>query len=154
MPYLIVIVLSLTLDRVSKWYIDSHMTVGDSVDVINGFFAITYVRNDGIAFGMLGGKVSILVILTALLIIAIAVYLFRKRTTLHPLAAYGIAAVIGGGAGNLIDRISAGYVIDFLDFKVWPPVFNVADIFVCVGCGMVIVWLLFIESKKHENDNS
>ena len=153
MPYLIVIVSILVLDRITKWYISASMIEGESIDVINGFFGITYVKNDGIAFGMLGGKISILIILTGLLLIALLVYLIKKRTDLHPFAAYGIAGIIGGGAGNIIDRIFSGYVVDFLDFKIWPPVFNVADIFVCVGCGMVIVYLLFMSSEEDEKSD-
>ena len=154
MPYILSAAAIIVIDGISKWYIGQAMTVGDTIDVINGFFAITYVKNDGIAFGMLGGKVSIMIILTGLLLIAILAYLIKNRSTLHPFMAYGLAFVIGGGTGNLIDRIFNGYVVDFLDFKIWPPVFNIADIFVCVGCGMVIIYLLFMDRGKDERSDT
>ena len=60
-----------------------------------------------------------------------------------------IALITGGGTGNLIDRSIYGYVIDFIDFKIWNPIFNIADIAVCVGCGLLILYLLVIDGRKN-----
>ena len=70
--------------------------------------------------------------------------LFRKK--LDPLVLIAIALITGGGIGNLIDRSIYGYVIDFIDFKIWNPIFDIA---VCAGCGLIILYLLVIDGRKN-----
>ena len=78
---------------------------------------------------------------------AAALFLMRKK--LDKLALTAGALVISGGIGNLIDRICYGYVIDFIDFKIWNPIFNIADIAVCAGCGLLIIYLIYFDGREH-----
>ena len=103
-------------------------------------FHITYILNPGAAFGMLEHKRWIFIIV-ALVIMAATIYCYRWIKQESSLIRCGIGLLLGGAAGNLLDRIQTGLVVDFLDFRVWP-VFNIADIGICVGAGMLMfsVW--------------
>ena len=133
------------LDQVSKLLIVKYLDPSEPFVVINGIFRFTYVENDGAAFGMLDNHRWIFMVLSVLGIAALCVYLW-KFTPPSKLAITAIAFIIGGGIGNMIDRIRLGFVIDFIDFyalpNLWKWVFNVADAFVCIGAGMLILYLL------------
>ena len=75
------------------------------------------------------------------------VYIFVKRHTAHPALLVSLAFIAGGGLGNVIDRALFGYVVDYLDFRVFP-VFNIADIFVCAGCALLVIYIIFIDGRK------
>ena len=120
------------------------MMLGQTIPVINNFFHITYIHNDGAAFGIMAGKAIFLIGLPALMMATgiVVLALFRKK--LDPLVLIAIALITGGGTGNLIDRSIYGYVIDFIDInEVFNfAVFNIADIFIVVGiCGLGILFL-------------
>ena len=83
----------------------------------------------------------------ALFILVGLVYIFKHRSDRRRILLIAIALIVGGGIGNLIDRISLGYVVDFFDFRVFP-IFNIADIFVTIGCALLCVYVLFIDGKK------
>ncbi len=148
--YLIFIIAgTVVLDQLVKHIISTGMVIGETIPVINNFFHITYIHNSGAAFGIMAGKSIFLIGFPALMIIAgiIILVLFKNRLAVTELTA--ISLIAGGGIGNLIDRCVHGYVIDFIDFKVWNPVFNIADIAVCTGCGLLIFYLLVIDGKKN-----
>ena len=135
-------------DQLAKVIIGSAMHVGESIPVLPGIFHITYVLNPGAAFGMLEGSRWFFVI------IAIAVmggiwYLRREIAEYGPWCTYGAALFGGGAVGNLIDRARQGLVIDFFDFRIWP-VFNVADIAICVGVGCIIWSILLTEWQENK----
>lgn len=139
MPFGIGIIVFLA-DQLVKWYVDTSMYIGQSIPVIDNIFHITYILNPGAAFGMLEHKRWIFIIV-ALVIMAATIYCYRWIKQESCLIRCGIGLLLGGAAGNLLDRIQTGLVVDFLDFRVWP-VFNIADIGICVGAGMLMfsVW--------------
>ena len=152
MRFYIVAIFWLILDQVTKILIlnkFSNKSPGYSEDIIGDFFCLTYVHNEGGAFG-----IKLIMSPWAVLISTIFVFILLTYYTLKKeessLFKYGLALILGGAAGNLIDRFRFGYVIDFLDFKVWP-VFNIADIAITVGVGLVICHLLFYPSETIQN---
>ena len=139
------IVLSVVLDQVSKYLVVANMELGQSVNIIPGVFRFTYIHNEGAAFGSMADARWIFMILSSVAIIAILVYVFWKKPESKLLRA-ALILVAGGGIGNMIDRIWLGYVIDFIDFcafpKLWMWIFNVADACVCIGAGMLVLWMI------------
>lgn len=139
------------LDQLSKYLVVANMELHESVDVIPGIFRFTYIHNDGAAFGSFDEHRWIFMILSTVAIIGILVYLFWKKPQ-DKLLLSSLILITGGGIGNMIDRISLGYVIDFLDFcafpKIWMWIFNVADSFVCIGAGLLALWLILDMVKE------
>lgn len=147
MIYYLIIAAVILLDRAAKHVVSSNMQTGDTIPVIENIFHITYVRNTGAAFSMWEEQWSIIVAFPAIVLAAGLVMLFLKRRSWSMPMKLAIAFICGGGIGNFIDRVSMGYVIDFFDFRVFP-VFNIADIFICVGCGLMILEILVLERKR------
>ncbi len=113
-----------------------------SREIIPGFFALTYVRNTGGAFGILPTGTFGLALAALAAAVAIVVYTIRARSPLPRLLAFALALPLGGSLGNLIDRVRLHYVVDFLDVYVGPhhwPVFNVADSAICVGVALLAI---------------
>lgn len=137
----------IVFDQISKYFIQTNMDLNDSIAIIEGLFSITYIQNTGAAFSLLQGKTMILIIIQMLVVLAIVIYVSIKKNMLRRTLIVSLALIVGGGVGNLIDRVHYGYVIDFLHFHFWP-IFNVADISVCVGCGLLIIYVFFIEGKE------
>ena len=140
------------LDQIVKLIVRSSMYIGQSIPVIKDIFHITYVQNRGAAFNMLDGK-SLVLILVPAIAIAIGLWYMEKHLEEHWTLLVSLVLVIAGGIGNLIDRCFMGFVTDMFDFRIWP-VFNVADIAVCVGAGLLILYTFaFYEEKEIEEDN-
>ena len=142
---LILIALIIGADQLTKWLAVVYLQNGDSVYVIPGVFRFVFVKNDGAAFGMLDNHRWVFMILSTVAIIGLLIFLWRKPPKSR-LCRIAMAFLIGGGIGNMIDRVLLGYVIDFLDFcafpSLWKWVFNVADAFVTVGTGMIMFYLI------------
>ena len=140
-----VIVLILIIDQLVKYFVRLNMDVNESFDVLGKIMSITYIQNRGAAFSILNGEGLILVILTsiAMAVLIIVMEVYKNEA---PLLILSIAMMVGGGIGNLIDRAVLGFVTDMFDFHFWP-VFNVADIFVVVGCLLLSVHILRSDSK-------
>lgn len=139
--YAIVSLAILAVDQISKWLVVKHFVPGESVTVLPHLFLLTYVENPGGAFGILANYTEKFVLLGVILLIVVVAanfYLARGNLALN----LALAFVTGGIMGNLADRLRFGYVIDFLDFRIWP-VFNVADTFICIGAGLLVYLLLF-----------
>lgn len=132
------------VDQLTKLWIRLHMNVGESFNVLGEFFRITYVRNHGAAFSMLSGERLLLVMIPIVVVVG-ALWYFLRHKDKHWLFYTAWAMIIAGGIGNLIDRIAFGWVTDMLDFSIFPPVFNVADIGVTVGCGLFVLYTLMEE---------
>ena len=149
--WILVIIGVITLDQVSKLLAVAFLKGGDSFVIINKVLRFTYVENRGAAFGMLDDKRWIFMILSTLGIAAMAVFLFKFATG-EKLLSLSLAFVIGGGIGNMIDRIFLGFVVDFIDFYafpgVWMWVFNIADSFVCVGAGLIMLYIVLDTVKE------
>ena len=133
------------IDQLTKILVSSNMSLYESFAVIPKVFNITYIQNRGAAFGMLSEHRWVFLIISTVAIAAIIFYMlkYKPKSKLERIA---IAFMAGGGIGNMFDRIILGYVIDFIDFyafpKVWSYIFNVADSFVCIGAGLLILYLI------------
>ncbi len=141
----ILILLGVFLDQISKYLVVIYLELGESVDVIPGVLRFTYVQNDGAAFGSLDDQRWIFMILSSVAIVGILVYMFWKKPQ-EKLVLASLILIVSGGIGNMIDRIRLEYVIDFIDFcafpKIWMWVFNIADSCVCIGAGLLMLWLI------------
>lgn len=137
------------LDQVTKWMVVARFELGESVPVIPEFFSLTYVRNRGGAFGMLGdlpdGWREGFFIVFALGTVAALAWMFRSTPVSDRVQRVALTSVIGGAAGNLYDRVLHGEVVDFLDVFVgnwhWPA-FNVADSFITCGVALLVIGAL------------
>ena len=145
LSWIIVIAAAVVVDQVSKVLVIKFLKDLVSVEIIPGILRFTYVENRGAAFGMLSDNRWIFMIISTLAIVALVVYLWKFRPD-SILACLALSMIVGGGIGNMIDRVALGYVVDFIDFcafpSVWMWVFNIADSFVCVGAGLLILWLI------------
>ena len=129
----------LALDQLTKNLISLYFLPGQSQPIIKNIFYLTLVHNKGIAFGLFRGKI-VLFIFISVIIIGLLITLFRKIRKLSLLLKVSLALILAGALGNLIDRLVFGYVIDFLDFRIWP-VFNVADSAITIGAGLLVIYL-------------
>ena len=130
------------LDQLTKWLTVVNLDLHETFPLWQDVFHFTYERNTGMAFGMLKDHRWVFMVFSTVAIVALLVYLFRFRPESRWMQ-ISMAFIIGGGIGNMIDRIFLGYVVDFFDFRLINfAVFNVADSFVCIGAGMMIVYLL------------
>ncbi len=142
------------LDQWSKWLVRRALPLYESKDSILGIFHITHVENTGGAWSMFSGQLWLFIGVMAIFV-ALIVVLIWKQWLKKPFEWWCLAAILGGGIGNLIDRLANGRVTDMicLDFVSFP-VFNVADCFITVGCFALAVYVIFLdrsEDKKHEN---
>jgi len=151
---LVVSVLVLVLDQASKLFIDRTMPLHSSNTVIDGFFNITYVRNQGAAFGMLANssfRLPFFILVSAVAVCVILVVVRRLRED-QKFAAVSLSLIFSGALGNLIDRVRLGEVIDFLDvhwFDHHWPAFNIADSAICVGVALLAIDM-YLEEKKNK----
>jgi len=145
----------LLLDQLTKQAIRANLVYGDSIPVIDGFFNLVYVRNDGAAWNILAGHGIILILIS--FSVMVALYIFRdkiiegkKRNELL------MGLLMGGIAGNLIDRIRFGWVTDFLDFEFGAyhyPSFNVADSAICIVFVIYLIMSFFDKKKQEEAED-
>ncbi|MBN2097892.1 MAG: signal peptidase II [Candidatus Omnitrophica bacterium] len=134
-------VLLVISDQFSKFLILSNLKPGESVPIIKNIFHISYVCNRGMAFGMFSGA-KLLFICSGLLAVAIILFIFYKRLLRQSKSIQVfLLMILSGAVGNLIDRLRFGYVIDFLDFRIWP-VFNIADASITIGTALLILQIL------------
>lgn len=152
---IIIIVAIIALDQWSKWAIKTSFNLYQSKPVIQDLLHFTYVTNDGMAFGLSfpGGK-HVLLIMTILLTGFIVGFLWKEKNG-HPLIKYGLALILSGAIGNLIDRLLYGKVVDFLDLMIgnfhWY-IFNIADSSVTIGMILFIIHSIYIEQKKTNDE--
>jgi signal peptidase II len=137
------------LDRITKRLIETRLSFTDSVRVIPGFFDIIRAQNQGAAFGLFNDssfewRTVALVLVSAVAVVVMSILLWNARR-LDGRVVAGLALVLGGAAGNEIDRVSSGRVTDFLLFYIGPyqwPAFNVADSGIVIGCGLLLLDML------------
>ena len=146
---IIISIILLCIDQISKLLVVNLLTKTNSITIIKNFFYLTYINNDGAAFSILVGK-RIFLILIAVLVIVMLIRYIKKNNIQNKLELVSLALIIGGSLGNLMDRLVRGYVIDFLDFKLFNynfPIFNLADTFIVIG-----VFLLLLKEIRKENN--
>ena len=152
---IIIIAAIIALDQWSKWAIKTSFNLYQSKPVIQDLLHFTYVTNDGMAFGLSfpGGK-HVLLIMTILLTGFIVGFLWKEKNG-HPLIKYGLALILSGAIGNLIDRLLYGKVVDFLDLMIgnfhWY-IFNIADSSVTIGMILFIIHSIYVEQKKTNDE--
>jgi len=139
-------ILVFLLDRGTKYLVLANMELGESIPVIPDFFHITYILNPGAAFGIFAQKTWFFVVGT-IIIITVIIYLNYTLGQKNRYISFILGLVAGGAAGNLLDRLQTGLVIDFLDFRgIWPYIFNVADSAIVLG--MIFLSWQIIRSEK------
>ena len=134
------------LDQLSKYVVVESMALGESIPIIEEVFHLTYILNPGAAFGMFAHN-RLFFIAIAVIVIGIIIWARREILASPWEVKAGCGLFLGGAIGNLIDRARQGLVIDFFDFRIWP-VFNIADIAICIGVGLIIWNLLKTELKR------
>ena len=135
------------LDQVFKYLIVSNFELGQTQSLIPGVLNLTYIRNEGVAFGLFAGMQWLFITLTVVLLALIIFYMFKKRPQ-SKFFYLTVALIVGGGIGNLIDRIAYGYVVDYLSLTFFQPVCNFADYCITVGVILLAVYLLFFSDKN------
>ena len=145
------ILLILTLDQYLKKIVQLRLSVGETIPIIENILHITFVTNTGAAFGLFknGTLLFIIISLAAILFTLILIVMsIRKREFLSkPIFNFGLILITSGALGNLIDRLKFGYVIDFIDVRIWP-VFNIADSSITIGTFLLILSSIFVHKYK------
>jgi signal peptidase II len=129
------------LDQITKYAIEARLSLGQSIELIKGFFSLTYARNTGAAWSILTGQMTFFYIISTIALIVMTYFLLKtdRKENLQRIA---LALLIAGTLGNFIDRLMFQYVRDFLDFIIIGydfPIFNVADISLNIAIGLLIL---------------
>jgi signal peptidase II len=151
-----VFAVGLALDILTKYLVNQHLTYSDRIPIIEGFFYLTHVRNTGAAFGFLQDwpETFRLTFFIGVSVVAIGIIIqfFRSLAPRDRLSALALALILAGAVGNLIDRVRLGEVVDFLHFDLWGgyswPDFNLADSWIVIGVGLLVLELLAAEGEE------
>jgi signal peptidase II len=152
--YLFVAIIVLAFDQFTKYWISIKLREGDEVDIIKGFFKLSYTENPGIAFGMLNnGNVKWLLVTVSVAAIIVVLYYMIRTAASNTLLLWSLALLAGGICGNLIDRFRLGRVIDFIlvyykDYQ-WP-VFNIADTAITIGAALMAIELFLAPQAERQ----
>lgn len=145
----------IVFDQASKYAVQNMLAIHDYIEIIPGFFNVTYVQNPGAAFGIFGRTTGVLrlalLIGISLLALIMLLFMYEKTTGKFSITHLAISLVAGGAVGNLIDRIRLKWVMDFLDFywngHHWPS-FNIADIAITLGTIILMFSILFTKNRN------
>ena len=155
--WMAVAALVVVADQVTKWAIIEWVALYERIP-LNSFINLTHQRNTGAAFSLLadagGWQRWFFIVLASIVSAVLAVWLWRIRNQGHAFLSAGLALVLGGAIGNLIDRIKLGYVTDFIQvwFGSWPfPSFNIADAGISVGAALLIIDALFFSGREEQS---
>ena len=147
---LIVAIVILIIDQLTKKIITATMNIGDSYEVIPHFLNITSHRNNGAAWGILSGKMGFFYIITLIILVVLIIF-YIKETKYNVFMQVAISLLFAGALGNFIDRVFNGEVVDFIDTNIFGydfPIFNVADSSLTIGVIFVIIALIKDATKK------
>ncbi|ADL68760.1 signal peptidase II [Thermoanaerobacterium thermosaccharolyticum] len=138
---IIIVFIAIIIDQMSKYFVVKYLKPIGSFPIINNIFHFTYVENRGAAFGILQNRTLFFIIITVI-VGTILIYSIVKipGSTFYK---FTLSMILGGAIGNLIDRVRLGYVVDFIDFKFFPAVFNLADSMIVVGAFLLCYILIF-----------
>ena len=150
--YILIGAAVLLLDFITKMLVIGNMQLGEKIRIIDGVFSLTYIRNKGMAWGLLQNQRWIFIIATVIIVSLMLIYILKNKNA-HFTGKLGITLSVAGAFGNLIDRLfyEDGVIdflcADFIDF----PIFNVADMSVCIGMGILVIYIMFFEQNKKES---
>ena len=151
--YIILIFLLCFIDQISKLLVVKYLGNNDSLIIINNLLKLLYIKNTGISFGILSGKVYI-IICFSIIIIGYMIYEFiRSNNKLHLIS---VILILSGALGNLIDRVFRGYVVDFISFSFFgyeASIFNLADSFITIGVILYIINILMEGKNERISSN-
>lgn len=142
----------LMLDQFIKILVNRYMDLGSSIKIIPNFFSLFYLKNTGAAFSILEDSTILLVIISAIVIVLLDRYI-KKEKNFTKLSEVGLGLIMGGIFGNLIDRIIHHGVIDYLSFRIFNynfPVFNLADMTIVIGVGLLLISMI-LDTRKEES---
>jgi len=137
------------IDRLVKVLVQTNFIPGETLIVIPKVFHLTYVLNPGAAFGLMAGQTWIFVV-TAFLVVGGVIYGQYRISRDETITRLALGMIGGGALGNLYDRLIIGRVVDYLDFQIWPYVFNFADSMIVVGAGLLMLAVYQEEKSKDE----
>lgn len=146
MIYILIVIIGLVLDRLSKVYAVKNF-IGSPIQgsIIN----LTYLENRGAAFGILQDKRLFFLLITIAIVCYLLYYFYKSYKTNPMILNISLSMIISGALGNFYDRFVNGYVVDFIEFSFFSfPIFNVADIFVSIGCALMIIYIIFHYEDK------
>lgn len=142
------------LDQLTKYLTVLYLKTVSTVPLWEGVLHLTYVENTGAAFGIMKDQRWLFMTVSSVAIVALLIYLFWKKPQ-SKLECVALTFIIGGGIGNMIDRVALGYVVDMIDFRLINfAVFNVADSFVCVGAGLLMLWLILSAVAEYKAEKA
>lgn len=146
-----VVIVVLFLDQLSKFLVTKNLSLNQSHPLIKGVLHFTLMHNRGAAFGVFKNHLPLFIFAAITAIVLIYFELKNERQRKYSIYFISLSLILAGALGNLIDRLFFGYVIDFLDFRIWP-VFNVADSAITIGAVLLGYFILFtkVKSKKEK----
>ena len=136
----------LLLDQSTKHYVLTRMSPSQTIPVFQNYFHITFVKNAGAAFGIFQNQRIFFILITVVVVIIILLAYWKLARDQNIYLTIALGLQLGGALGNFIDRVRFGYVIDFLDFRIWP-VFNVADMAI-VGGVILLIWQILVNPGR------
>lgn len=139
------------IDQLAKYFVVQNLQGGDSVPFIGQLLTLTYVENRGAAFGMMQNMSWLFALITIAMIVLFFYIIIKKKITSR-LFLSAVTLIIGGGIGNLIDRLFRGFVVDYLQLSFFPPVCNLADYCITIGAALMVVYVLFFGEKKEKDE--
>jgi signal peptidase II len=134
------------LDLGTKWYMETNLKLGQSVPVIPEWLSWKLIHNPGVSFGLFSGYTPILLISIQFILTLVIMLVYKNFEPKSFYMQIGFALLISGAIGNLVDRIRFGYVIDFISFRWWPAIFNIADME--IRTGMLLLVFLYLSRGK------
>lgn len=141
------------IDQISKLLVVKLIDINSSIELIKNFFYLTYTHNTGAAFSILTGQRILLILIAVIILVLIFNYLIKNKVE-GKLDRLVFSLIIGGSLGNLIDRIIRGYVVDFIEVKIFGynfPIFNLADTFIVIGVFLLLIITITRKEDKHDN---
>lgn len=144
--------LLVVIDQLIKQWATAVLQPLGAVTLLPGIVELRYFLNDGMAFSMLSGKQMLLIAMTSIMLIGVFLLLLLRKMGLWERISWIL--ILGGGIGNLIDRVLSGEVVDYVNFLfVNFAVFNFADICITTGVALLMVWVLYDSCKKDRDEN-
>ncbi len=148
--WLILALLTVGGDQLTKYFVVTNIGGSDTVPAIPGLIDFVNVQNTGAAFSILSNNIELLSVISSIFCIGVVVYMVTQRPK-HKLLITSLGLLFGGAAGNVIDRIFRGYVVDFIETTfIRFPVFNIADVAITIGAVLLVIYILFFDKKEME----